>query len=106
MAMVVFKQKVETYSKPVKSTYGYHIIFIDDFEINPLVTEGEYKLRQKNVSLLVENKIVVELKAIKNIDDTHFAIVRSYLKSIKQKHGLILNFNKRTLEIKRVINEF
>ncbi|MBI1830966.1 MAG: GxxExxY protein [Planctomycetes bacterium] len=55
------------------------------------------------LDLFVENTIIVELKAIKNIEDVHFAIVRSYLRAAGHKHGLILNFAKITLEIKRVI---
>jgi len=55
------------------------------------------------LDLFVENTIIVELKAIKDLEDVHFAIVRSYLKAASQKHGLILNFAKPKLEIKRVI---
>jgi len=55
------------------------------------------------LDLLVENTIVVELKSIKNLEDIHFAIVRSYLRASNRKHGLLLNFAKVTLEIKRVI---
>ena len=47
-------------------------------------------------------KIVVELKAAKGITDTHFVFVRSYLRAAGRDHGLILNFAKSTLEIKRV----
>jgi len=52
---------------------------------------------------LIEDKIIVELKAVKNIEDVHFAIVKSYLRAFGLEHGLILNFAKTTLEIKRVI---
>ena len=38
-----------------------------------------------------------------NLEDIHFAIVRSYLKAANRKHGLLLNFAKVTLEVKRVI---
>jgi len=55
------------------------------------------------LDLFIEDTIIVELKAIKNLDDVHFAIVRSYLRAVGQKHGLLLNFAKPTLEIKRVI---
>jgi GxxExxY protein len=55
------------------------------------------------LDLLVEETIVVELKAFKNLEDVHFAIVRSYLKAVGKKHGLLLNFAKVTLEVKRVI---
>jgi len=49
------------------------------------------------------NLVVVELKAIKALDDVHFAIARSYLRAVGQEHGLLLNFAKATLEVKRVI---
>jgi GxxExxY protein len=54
------------------------------------------------LDLLVEGLVVVELKAVKEINDSHFAIVRSYLRAVGLHHGLILNFAKPTLEIKRV----
>jgi|ERR1043166_190156 GxxExxY protein len=57
------------------------------------------------LDLFVEKTIIVELKAVKNLEDVHFAVVRSYLKAINQKHGLLLNFAKPTLEIRRVIWE-
>jgi GxxExxY protein len=55
------------------------------------------------LDLFVEDTIVVELKAIKNLEDAHFAVVRSYLRAAGKQHGLLLNFAKVTLEIKRVI---
>ena len=55
------------------------------------------------LDMFVFDKFVVELKAIKEVTNEHFAIVRSYLKAVGQKHGLVLNFAKPTLEIKRVI---
>lgn len=54
------------------------------------------------LDLLVENTIVVELKAIRDLEDIHFAIVRSYLRAMDRKHGLLLNFAKHPLLIKRV----
>ena len=53
--------------------------------------------------LLFEDKFVVELKAVSEIEKVHFAVVRSYLKSIDEEHGLILNFGKPIIDIKRVI---
>jgi GxxExxY protein len=55
------------------------------------------------LDLLVEAEIVVELKAVRDLTDTHFAFVRSYLHAVNRQHGLILNFAKPTLEIKRVM---
>lgn len=56
------------------------------------------------LDLFVEDTIVVELKAIKNLEDVHFAVVRSYLKAIEKAHGLLINFAKVTVEVKRVIH--
>ncbi len=62
------------------------------------VLVGEHRL-----DLLVEDKLVVELKAISELEDIHFAIVRSYLKAVSLEHGLLLNFATMPLTVKRVI---
>ena len=51
----------------------------------------------------VANLIVVELKAVKEIQDIQFAVVRSYLHAVGRDHGLIPNFARTTLEAKRVM---
>jgi GxxExxY protein len=56
------------------------------------------------LDLIVENKIIVELKAVKEFNDIHFAQLRSYLKATGLKVGLLLNFGKPSLEIKRIVN--
>lgn len=70
-----------------------------------IIEYDNYEVGRHRFDFLVENEIIVELKTIKNLEDIHFAIVRSYLKSIKKKHGLLFNFSKMPLEIKRVIYE-
>jgi GxxExxY protein len=62
------------------------------------VLVGEHRL-----DLLVEDKIIVELKAISELQDVHFAITRSYLKAAGLEHGLLLNFATMPLTVKRVI---
>jgi GxxExxY protein len=54
---------------------------------------------------IVNDIIVVELKAVKNIEDVHFAIVKSYLKAVGKEHALLINFSKPVLEVKRVIHK-
>ncbi|MBW2615601.1 MAG: GxxExxY protein [Deltaproteobacteria bacterium] len=56
------------------------------------------------LDLLVENEIIVELKAVKELADIHFAQLRSYLKATGLKVGLLINFAKPTLEVKRIVN--
>jgi len=64
-----------------------------------------HKVGEHRLDMMVEDTIVVELKAVKDLEDIHFAIVKSYLKASGKSYGLLLNFAKPTLEIKRVINK-
>lgn len=57
----------------------------------------------ETVDFVVYEKIIVELKAVKEIMDLHAKQIMGYLKAVKMKLGLILNFGKSKLEIKRVI---
>ena len=56
------------------------------------------------LDLLVQNEVIVELKAVKELADIHFAQLRSYLKATGMKIGLLLNFSKPTLEVRRIVN--
>lgn len=58
------------------------------------------------VDLLVENKIIVEIKSIDALVDIHLAQILTYMKLSECKLGLLVNFNVKHLKngIKRVIN--
>jgi len=56
--------------------------------------------------ILVEGKVIVELKTVKVIDEIHEAQLLNYLKATRLKLGLILNFGTPKLEIKRFVNKF
>jgi len=58
------------------------------------------------IDLLVQNKLVLELKAVDALNDVHVAQVLTYLKLGGFKLGLLINFNVSLLKngIKRVIN--
>jgi len=58
------------------------------------------------LDLVVEREIVIELKAVKALEDIHFAQVKSYLKATGLHVGLLLNFNAPTLVIKRIVLDF
>src|SRR6266513_4783699 len=65
----------------------------------------DHQIGEHRLDFLVEEKIVVELKAIDSLEKVHFAIVRSYLKASGLADGLILNFSSMPLTIKRVRRE-
>src|SRR5689334_8354488 len=68
----------------------------------PVLDRG-VEVGMHRLDLFVADEIVVELKAVRELTDVHFAVVRSYLRATHNKHGLILNFAKYTLEAKRVV---
>jgi GxxExxY protein len=71
----------------------------------PVKYDGNFEVGKHRLDLLVEGEIVIDLKAISELLDVHFAIVKSQLRAVKRKHGLLLNFAKVKLEAKRVIAE-
>jgi GxxExxY protein len=58
------------------------------------------------VDLLVENKVIIEIKAVEAINDVHLAQILTYLKLSNCKLGLLMNFNvsKAVDGIRRVVN--
>ncbi len=69
----------------------------------PVFYAGDVEVGKHRLDLLVEGEIVIDLKAVSELHDVHFAIVKSQLRAVKRKHGLLLNFTKVTLEVKRVV---
>jgi GxxExxY protein len=59
---------------------------------------GEHRL-----DLMVEEKVVLELKACAGIEDIHLATARSYLKATSVELALVINFARPTLDLKRVV---
>ena len=72
----------------------------------PLIYE-EIKLEVGyRLDLIVENKVIVEIKACEGLNDVHLAQVLTYLKLSDVKLGLLINFNVTRVKdgIKRVVN--
>jgi len=59
------------------------------------------------IDLLVEGKVVIELKAVERLEAIHQAQLLSYLKLSGCKVGLLINFNVKVLKdgIRRLVNE-
>jgi GxxExxY protein len=66
----------------------------------------EHLIGEHRLDLLVEQTVIVELKAISALDDIHFAIVRSYLKAADLHDALLLHFAAPRLIVKRVGREY
>jgi GxxExxY protein len=58
------------------------------------------------VDLLVDNKVIIEIKSVEALNDVHVAQVLTYLKLSGCKLGLLINFNVKQLKdgIRRLVN--
>jgi GxxExxY protein len=61
-------------------------------------------LEQEEWTFLVEEKILVELKAVSILDELHLAQATNYLEAYNLPVGLLINFGGRSLEYKRIYN--
>ncbi|SDD75076.1 GxxExxY protein [Niabella drilacis] len=81
-------------------------LFIRKQDALPLIYE-EIKLDAGyRVDLLIENKLIVEVKAVESLNDIHLAQVLTYLKLSGCKLGMLINFNVTLIKngIKRIAN--
>jgi GxxExxY protein len=80
-------------------------LFVEKEKPLPLIFE-EVKLDcGYRIDLIVENKLIIEIKSVDALNDIHLAQVLTYLKLSKNKLGLLINFNVVLLKhgLKRVI---
>lgn len=78
------------------------IKFIQEYEM-PIYYQGE-KIGIRVVDFFVNEKIMVELKAVVNLDDVHLAQGLNYLEASGLEVGLLINFGAKSLQFKRLHN--
>jgi GxxExxY protein len=71
----------------------------------PLIYDGIKLDAGYRIDILVEDKLIIEIKASESLTDVHLAQVITYLKLSKNKLGLLVNFNVTLIKngIKRVV---
>lgn len=59
------------------------------------------------IDILVEDKVILELKSVKNLEEIHYKQLQTYLKLSDKRLGLLINFNTTNIldGIKRVVNK-
>ena len=68
-------------------------IYYDGFEVGT-----------RRADFIVENKVIVELKAIINLEDVHLAQAKNYVIAYNFPVGLLINFGANSLQFKKVYN--
>jgi len=74
----------------------------------PLFYKGKELTKDFRLDLLVEEEIIVEIKAVEYVLNVHEAQIISYLKLANKRLGLLINFNEALLKhgFKRFVNNF
>ena len=81
-------------------------LYVEKQKALPLVYKDVKLEAGYRIDLLVENKLVVEIKAVEALNDLHLAQLLTYLKLSQCKLGLLINFNSVFFKdgVRRVIN--
>lgn len=71
-----------------------------------LSTKRSNSIADTGSTFLVENKVVIEVKAVEALNDVHLAQILTYLKLSDYKLGFLINFNVKRIKdgIRRVVN--
>lgn len=79
------------------------IHYVREFEI-PMMYE-KYQVGTRRLDFFVDDKIMVEIKAVSGLADVHLAQAKNYLEAYKLESGLLINFGAPSLEFKRLFNK-
>jgi len=69
----------------------------------PLFYKG-LQVGTRRADFVIENKIIVEIKALTDLEDVHLAQIINYLEAYNYEIGLLINFGTRSLQFKRAYN--
>src|SRR5690554_4057921 len=73
-------------------------------EHNMLIHYKGHDIGTRRVDFFVEDTIMVEIKAIINLEDVHLAQAMNYVEAYNLEIGLLINFGSKSLQFKRVHN--
>ena len=81
-------------------------LFVERQKLLPVVYESIKLDAGYRIDLMIERKVIIELKAVESITDVHLAQVLTYLRLSGCRLGLLINFNVTLLKngMRRVVN--
>lgn len=79
------------------------LVYAREIEQQIFYKELQEPIGTRRADFVVEGKILVELKAIIQLEDVHMAQVLNYLKAYKLEVGLLINFGSKSLTFKRFV---
>lgn len=78
--------------------------FEREIEQNIYYKDLNYPIGTRRADFVVEEKVLIEIKAITELTDVHLAQALNYLKAYKLEVGLLINFGSKSLTFKRLIS--
>jgi len=73
-------------------------------EVEQKIFYNDIEVGTRRVDFLIADKIIVELKALINIEDVHIAQIKNYLVAYNLPIGLLINFGANSLQFKKIYN--
>jgi GxxExxY protein len=73
-------------------------------EIGQEIFYASIKIGTRRVDFIVENEIIVEIKALISLEKVHLAQTKNYLKAFNKPTGLLINFGAPSLQFKKIFN--
>jgi GxxExxY protein len=88
--------------KLIAMGYGVQRQFPVDIEFEGVAIAGAFK-----IDLLIDNRLIVELKSVERLNAAHSKQVLTYLRLTNQPVGLLINFGGATLKegLRRIVND-
>lgn len=74
-----------------------------EIEMSIFYKDHDKAIGTRRADFLVEKKVLVELKALTNLEDVHSAQILNYLKAYRIEVGLLINFGSKSMQFKRVV---
>ena len=79
------------------------LLFNREIEQEIFYKELVEPIGKRRADFVVESKVLVELKAVKELEDVHLAQVLNYLKAYRLEVALLINFGNKSLTFKRLV---
>jgi GxxExxY protein len=77
--------------------------FVREIEQDIFYKELPDPIGTRRADFVVEGKVLVELKALKELEDVHLTQILNYLKAYRLEVGLLINFGSKSLTFKRLV---
>ncbi|MGB7567872.1 MAG: GxxExxY protein [Chitinivibrionales bacterium] len=91
------------YQRALEIEMGFQGLLFEREKELPIFYRGQ-NIGTRRVDFFVDGKVMVELKAIIELEDVHLAQAKNYLEAYKMEVGLLVNFGAKSLQFKRLIN--